>query len=31
MIDALRYEYVRLRTIGSTYWLIGAGDRKSVV
>ena len=24
MIDALRYEYVRLRTIGSTYWLIGA-------
>ncbi len=24
MIDALRYEYVRLRTIGSTYWLIGS-------
>jgi ABC-2 type transport system permease protein len=24
MIDALRYEYVRLRTIRSTYWLIGA-------
>ena len=24
MIDALRYEYVRLRTIGSTYGLIGA-------
>jgi ABC-type transport system involved in multi-copper enzyme maturation permease subunit len=23
MIDALRYEYVRLRTIRSTYWLIG--------
>ncbi|KQX71778.1 MULTISPECIES: ABC transporter permease [Aeromicrobium] len=24
MIDALRYEYVRLRTIGSTYWLVGS-------
>lgn len=24
MIDALRYEYVRLRTIASTYWLIGS-------
>jgi ABC-2 type transport system permease protein len=23
MIDALRYEYVRLRTIRSTYWLLG--------
>jgi len=23
MIDALRYEYVRLRTLRSTYWLIG--------
>ena len=23
MIDALRYEYLRLRTIRSTYWLIG--------
>ena len=23
MIDALRYEFVRLRTIRSTYWLIG--------
>ena len=23
MIDALRYELVRLRTIRSTYWLIG--------
>jgi ABC-2 type transport system permease protein len=23
MIDALRYEYMRLRTIRSTYWLIG--------
>lgn len=23
MIDALRYEYVRLRTIRSTYWLVG--------
>ncbi|MCW2799514.1 MAG: hypothetical protein JWQ70_986 [Aeromicrobium sp.] len=23
MIDALRYEYIRLRTIRSTYWLIG--------
>lgn len=24
MIDALRYEYVRLRTLRSTYWLIGS-------
>ncbi|MCW2769469.1 MAG: hypothetical protein JWR27_902 [Aeromicrobium sp.] len=24
MIDALRYEYLRLRTIRSTYWLIGS-------
>ncbi len=24
MIDALRYEYMRLRTLRSTYWLIGA-------
>jgi ABC-2 type transport system permease protein len=23
MIDALRYEYIRLRTIRSTYWLVG--------
>jgi hypothetical protein len=25
MIDALRYEAVRLRTLGSTYWTIGVG------
>lgn len=25
MIDALRYEWVRLRTLRSTYWLTGAG------
>lgn len=24
MIDALRYEYVRLRTLRSTYWLVGS-------
>ncbi len=29
MIDALRYEYMRLRTIRSTYWLLGLALARS--
>jgi ABC-2 type transport system permease protein len=31
MIDALRYEWVRLRTLRSTYWLTGAGVVLSMI